>query len=164
MSVNTKAATPSLKNLWPKQHYADGGEWHAFFPPGTPVMALPGWEQPRLLLPATSRADRWHASGVYPAFRSTAKLYRGLMRLSALSGFGPVRLSLMSHGGPTLQEYLADALPGARVCAVMVGVAHQAQKLTAQLVAPDGNVIGYMKCGASSWGAATTSKRTPAAI
>jgi hypothetical protein len=149
MSVNAKAAAPCLKNLWPKQHYADGGEWHAFFPPGTPVMALPGWEQPRLLLPATSPADRWHASGVYPAFRPTARLFRGLMRLRALSGVGPVRVSLADRAGPTLQEYLADTLPNVAACAVLVGVAHQAQKLTVQLVNLDGSVAGYLKCAAS---------------
>jgi hypothetical protein len=149
VSVISKAATPSMRNLWPKQQRAQSGAWHAFFAPGTPVMALPGWEQPRLLVPATSPGDRWRASGVYPAFRSTAKLYRGLMRLKALSGVGTVRLSLAGRAGPTLQEYLADTLPDAVVRAVMVGVAHQAQKLTVQLVAADGSVVGYMKCAAS---------------
>jgi hypothetical protein len=148
VSVNGKVAAPSLRNLWPKQHYGDGGEWHAFFTPGTPVMALPGWEQPRLLLRATSPVDRWHGSGVYPAFRSTAKLYRGLMRLKALSRIGSIRLSLADRVGPTLREYLADTLPDVEVCAVLVGVAHRAQKLTAQLVNLDGSVAGYMKCAA----------------
>jgi hypothetical protein len=149
MRLNGKAATPSLRNLWPKQPCAEAGEWHAFFTPGTPVLALPGWKQPRLLVPATSARDRWNASGAYPAFRSTAKLYRGLMRLRALSGIGTVRVSLADRAGPTLQEYLADTMPDAEAHAVMVGVAHQAQKLTVQLGAHDGTVVGYMKCASS---------------
>jgi hypothetical protein len=148
MSVKDKEATPSLRNLWPKQQYVDGGEWHAFFPQGASVIALPGWDRPRLLVPASTLASRWSGSGVYPAVRVAAKAYRWLLRFKALGGVRAVRVPEGSRGGPTLQDFLADTLPGARVRAVMMGVAHQAQKLTVQLVSADGTVVGYLKCAA----------------
>lgn len=124
-------------------------QWSAFFPPGTPVIALPDWGRPRLLVPARTPADRWRGSGFYPAFRLTARSYRWLLRLKTAGGLATVRASREICDGPTLQEFLADVIPGATVRAVMLGMANRAQKLTAQLVAADGRVAGYLKCAAS---------------
>jgi hypothetical protein len=124
-------------------------QWSAFFPPGTPVIALPDWNRPRLLVPAATVAERWRGSGFYPACRLTARTYRWLLRLRASAGLATVRTSseICDHG--TLQDFLADVIPGATVRAVMLGMANRAQKLTAQCVAGDGRVTGYLKCAAS---------------
>lgn len=124
-------------------------QWCAFFPPGTPVIALPDWDRPRLLVPATGAADRWRGSGFYPAFRFTARTYRWMLRLITVAGLPAVRTSREVRDSPTLQEFLAHVVPGAMVRAVMLGTANRAQKLTAQLVDADGRVTGYLKCAAS---------------
>jgi hypothetical protein len=124
--------------------------WSAFFPPGTQVIALPDWDRPRLLVPAATAVERWRGSGFYPAFRLSARTYRWLLRLRAAGGLAVVRTSRAVHAGTTLQEFLADVIPGATVRAVMLGMANRAQKLTAQLVAADGRVTGYLKCAASN--------------
>jgi hypothetical protein len=124
-------------------------QWSAFFPPGTPVIALPHWNRPRLFVAAASPAERWRGSSFYPAFRLTARTYRWLLRLRAVAGVTTVRTAREVGGGLTLQAFLADAIPGATVRAVMLGMANRAQKLTAQLVASDGRVTGYLKCAAS---------------
>jgi hypothetical protein len=124
-------------------------QWSAFFPPGTPVIALPDWGRPRLLVAAATAAGRWRGSGFYPACRLTARAYRWLLRARASAGLAAVRTSREVRDGPILQEFLAEVLPGATVRAVMVGMANRAQKLTAQLVAADGRVTGYLKCAAS---------------
>jgi hypothetical protein len=123
--------------------------WSAFFPPGTPVIALPDWDRPRLLVAAATAADRWRGTGFYPAFRLTARTYRWLLRLRAAAGIAAPRTSREVHDGQTLQEFLADAIPGTKVRAVMLGMANRAQKLTAQLVDADGRVTGYLKCASS---------------
>jgi hypothetical protein len=131
---------------------AGNAPWSAFFPAGTPVIALPDWDRPRLLVPAATAGDRWRGSGFYPAFRLTARTYRWLLRLSAAAGTTAVRTSREVVEGPTLQEFLADVVPGATVRAVMFGMANRAQKLTAQLVTADGRVTGYLKCAFSELG------------
>jgi hypothetical protein len=113
------------------------------------VIALPDWNRPRLLVPAATAAERWRGSGFYPAFRLTARAYRWLLRLKALGGPGVVRTSRDFCDGATLQDFLADVIPGAKVVAVVVGMASRAQKLTAQLSGADGRVTGYLKCAAS---------------
>jgi hypothetical protein len=124
-------------------------QWSAFFPPGTRVIALPDWNRPRLLVPAATVAERWRGSGFYPACRLTARTYRWLLRARASAGLAAVRTApeICDHG--TLRDFLADVIPGATVRAVMVGMANRAQKLTAQCVAGDGRVTGYLKCAAS---------------
>jgi hypothetical protein len=124
-------------------------QWSAFFPPGTLVIALPDWSRPRLLVPAATVAERWRGSGFYPACRLTARTYRWLLRLRASAGLATARASSESCDHETLQEFLADVIPGATVRAVMLGMANRAQKLTAQCVAADGRVTAYLKCAAS---------------
>ena len=78
----------------------------AFFPPGTPVVALPSWERPRLLVAAWSVTTRWTGSALYPAYRWPAKGFRLLLRL---------RCAMASHTtrrtqGPWLMEtFLREA-------------------------------------------------------
>jgi hypothetical protein len=124
-------------------------QWSAFFPPGTLVIALPDWNRPRLLVPAATVAERWRGSGFYPACRLTARAYRWLLRLRASVGLATMRTSSEICDDRTLQDFLADVIPGATVRAVMLGMANRAQKLTAQCVDADGRVTGYLKCAAS---------------
>jgi hypothetical protein len=106
-------------------------------------MALPSWERPRLLLSAATIAERWRASAYYPAFRLAARCYRPLVRLRAAAGLGRTRPALGRSWA--LGEFVADVLPGAASCAVLVGSPGPAQKLTAQVRDAAGRVIGYVK-------------------
>jgi Phosphotransferase enzyme family len=117
--------------------------WSALFPPGAPVMALPSWRRPRLLLSARSPAERWTGSAFYPAFRLSARCYRPFVRLRAAAGFGERRVALGRSWA--LGEFVGDVLPGAASCAVLVGSPGPAQKLTAQVRDAAGRVIGYVK-------------------
>jgi hypothetical protein len=118
--------------------------WEVFFPPGSRVLALPGWQKPRLLLAADTLSERVSGSAFYPAFRATGRLYRWALRLSAVAGIGVDRSQ--ANGQSLLPEFLADVLPGAHVRAVQVGVPGKTCKLTAQLVNNVGRVVGYLKC------------------
>jgi hypothetical protein len=122
--------------------------WEVFFPPGMRVVALPSWKRPRLLLPATSLVERASASGFYPAFRVSGRLYHCLLRVKALLAVG-VRSSA-ADTTPFLAEFVEDVFPKARVRAVQIGMKGFAQKCTLQLAGESGEVIGYVKCAESA--------------
>lgn len=117
--------------------------WHLFFPPGTRVLALPNWQQPRLYLPAQGFFGRWEASSLYPASRLQARLYRLLLRTRAAMGLMEVRTARSSEW--ILGEYVRDKLPQATSVVVLVGQPGPIQKTTAQLRDVKGRVLGYAK-------------------
>ena len=41
-------------------------DWNIFYPPEEPVIALPNWERPRLLISGRSVRRRWFDSTFYP--------------------------------------------------------------------------------------------------
>ena len=118
-------------------------DWNQFFPPGTRVMALPNWENPRLYLPAGRSFRSWRESSFYPAYRARARLYRLLLRGKATAGVKKSRM-VRSNRWP-LGEFVQDVLSEPNSVAVLVGTAGPAQKFTAQLRYKEGRILGYIK-------------------
>jgi hypothetical protein len=132
----TAAPSPLLNN------------WQVFFPPGVRVVALPSWSRPRLLLPETSLGELAAASGFYPAFRIRGRLFHLLLRVKAVLAIGAAQTA--SDRPPFVSQFLANALPEARVRAVQVGMRGSARKCTLQLADRSGRVVGYIKCAEST--------------
>src|SRR5215204_668027 len=84
-------------------------DWSIFFPPGTQVLALPNWRHPRLFLTTQHILQRWAHSSLYPASRSTARLYRLLLRFKASAGMAEAR-TVRSSRWP-MGEIVQDAMP-----------------------------------------------------
>jgi hypothetical protein len=112
--------------------------WAQFFAPGTPVVALPDWEKPRLLLPAS--AERlWEKTAFYPAFRRTARLYRAYLRTRA--SLGLLRTRIADSPSSLLPPFLAEVVPAVKTVVMLAG----AQKAILQLWDAQGRVAGYLK-------------------
>lgn len=123
--------------------------WGVLFPPGTPVLALPSWRRPRLLVPARSRRQIWVGTRFYPAYRWTGRLFHTALRVRALARLGAAPPA--AGGGDVqrddgLADFLADVAPEAAAAAVQVGMPGGAQKLTARLVDARGRTVGFLKC------------------
>jgi hypothetical protein len=118
-------------------------DWDLFFPPGTRVLALPSWQNPRLYLSTRCFLQRWQESSFFPAFRSRARLRRLALRIGAAAGLGRVQ-QVRSTDWP-LGEFAQDALPRAASAVVLVGTPSRVQKITVQLRDEDGGVLGYLK-------------------
>jgi hypothetical protein len=118
------------------------------FPPGTSLLALPSWREPRLLLPKSGGpARRWRNSAFYPATRPMAKVYRLALRGRAAIGWGQAR---RAGGSPwTLREFVADCLPAADSIVLQIRAPKHApsqiQKYTIELRDRAGTIIGYLK-------------------
>ena len=122
-------------------------DWQTFFPAGTPVMALPNWQRPRVYVPADRAGRRWRGSGFLPAFKPGAAAYRLALRAKAAIGCTEVRVA--SGEGWALGDFVRGHVAGAAWAAVSVGTAAAARKTTARLFDQSGNVLGYVKCAAS---------------
>lgn len=119
-------------------------DWNICFPPGTKVIALPGWREPRIMLAkGGSAARRWRESALYPAFRPAAKIYRHLLRHKAGLGLGRARSVAVQRWA--LGEFLTDVLPEARSVVMLIGSPGPARKITAELRDAAGSVVGYLK-------------------
>jgi hypothetical protein len=92
--------------------------------------------------------QRWRYSGLYPAFRRTAKAYRWVMRARAALKLVDQLPAIFAPDG--LKNFLQDCI-AADVSSgvVLIGAPGPAQKLIVQLWG-DGRVLGYMKYGKSS--------------
>ena len=109
------------------------------------VYAVPNRANPQLLFPGHGIMQRWRYSSLYPAFRSTAKMYRWVMRARAA-------LKLVDHltaipAPDDLKAFVQDCFR-AEVSAgvVLMGAPGPAQKLIVQLWC-NGRVLGYVKYG-----------------
>jgi hypothetical protein len=114
-----------------------------FFPPGTHVLTLPNWQNPRLYFPAHRLLQRWRYSSFYPAFRVMARLYKLSLRIRVTLGFGEVRK--IQSGSWPLGEFVREVRPRTNSVVVLVGTPGPAQKITAQLRDKTGEVLGYLK-------------------
>lgn len=118
------------------------------FPPGTPLLALPSWRAPRLVMSKSGGPTRrWRDSGFFPATRWTAKVYRLALRGKAACGWGEAR---RLEGGPwALREFVGDCLPAANSVVVQIRTLNhapsQVQKYMIELHDPTGTIIGYVK-------------------
>jgi hypothetical protein len=117
--------------------------WDDFFPPGTRVLALPSWRRPRLYLPAHPFSRRWEGSKLYPASRWPARIYRLSLRASAATGMKKAHTA--GSGDWRLGDFAEDVLPELNSVVVLAGTPGPAQKVTAQLRAANGKVLGYLK-------------------
>lgn len=116
------------------------------FPPGTPLLALPSWRAPRVLLASSGGpVRRWSESAFYPATRSAAQLYRLALRLKAAAGCGEIRRAAGDRWA--LREFIEDPLPATASMALQTRPAGPAQKFTIELRDLSGAVIGYVKYG-----------------
>lgn len=112
------------------------------------VYVAPNRANPRLLFPGHGVMQRWHYSGLYPAFRSTAKAYRWVVRARAALKLVDQLPAIPAPDG------LIDFLQGCFDSEVFTGVVLMgtpgpAQKLIVQLWG-NGRVLGYMKYGITS--------------
>ena len=116
------------------------------FPPRTPLLALPNWRAPRVVLSGSgSPVKRWRSSAFYPATRSVAKLYRIVIRGKAALGWGEARQALGERW--TLHEFLQDCLPAIDSIVLQTRPPGPAQKFTVELRGRAGRIIGYVKYG-----------------
>lgn len=118
-------------------------DWNLFFPPGTRVLALPDWINPRIYLPALHPLRTWEHSAFYPASRLGARLYRLSIRLRAAAGLAEARTT-RSSGWP-LKEFVQVVLPSLASAVILVGTPSPSQQLTVQLRDEKGRVLGYLK-------------------
>jgi hypothetical protein len=119
------------------------------FPPGTPLLALPSWRSPRVLLSKSGGPiRRWRSSEFYPATRSMARLYRLSLRGKAAFGWGAARRAVCDHW--SLGEFIGDSLPATDSMVVQTRPPGPAQKFTIQLRDRGGAIIGYVKFGTSA--------------
>lgn len=85
---------------------------------------------------------RWKESAAYPAYRSSAKIYRMFLRMKVACGFG--RSWLTDSKDWVVGEFLQGILSDVQSIVVLVGTAGPSQKLIVQIW-DDHKVIAYLK-------------------
>lgn len=118
-------------------------DWTAFFPPNTPVTALPSWSEPRLLVPARSMAEAWQRSRLFPAFSWPARVRKSLLRLAAATGARARKRTPANEW--MLGSFLADVWPEAQSATVLLGSPSPTQKTTVEITGADGRPLGFVK-------------------
>jgi Phosphotransferase enzyme family len=114
------------------------------FPSGTPLLALPSWREPRLLLSKSSGPiRRWRDSAFYPATRWMARVYRLALRGKAVLGCGEARLAEADRW--ILPEFVGSCLPAVDSIVLQTRPPGPAQKFTIELRDRVGTIIGYVK-------------------
>jgi hypothetical protein len=122
-------------------------DWNHLFPPGEPVIALPSWRHPRLLLSARRFDRRWRDSGFYLAFRMRAKLYKQLLRLRAATKMTSVRHA--QGDGWALGDFLDGIVDSPQPPTVWIGTNGASQKWTIRVRDRDGEPAAFVKWGFS---------------
>lgn len=118
-------------------------DWTLFFPPGTRVLALPTWRNPRLYLTTGNLSRRWEQGSIFTACRRGARCYRLLIWFGAVARLVVTRMKHSS--GQPLGEFLGELLPQVASATVLVGTPGPAQSATVQLWDGRGRVIGYLR-------------------
>lgn len=116
-----------------------------FFPPGDSVVALPSSNKPRLFIPDETPVKRWIKSGLYPATRWQAKIYRSMLRVKSAIGLGKIKLREASDW--PLMEFVEDKITDLKTVVVLVGTPGLFQKITVQLWDSKDQIVGYLKYG-----------------
>jgi len=109
------------------------------------MVALPGAGRPRLFIPARRLRDRWRASSLYPASRPTARVYRLFLRLRAT--IWPGDASILPVESSPLSDFVATAVPGLEIAAIIVGTPGPGRKFTVALWDKAWNLVGFLKYG-----------------
>lgn len=108
---------------------------------------------PRYFVPANNWRVRGSGSGIYLAFRRSARAYRAALR--AWITVGGARLTHRTRwcrGDEwPLGETLLPDLPTLSTAAILVGIPGPAQKITVQLMDGRGKVLGFAKYAASPY-------------
>lgn len=112
------------------------------FPVGSRIVGLPDNENPRLLVMGDTVFKRWTESAFYPAYRTSAKAYRLLLRLKAALGIHSVRLAFSDTW--LVRDFVQDIFPQISSMVILVGTSSPTQKLIIQ-VWDEHRVIGYLK-------------------
>jgi hypothetical protein len=118
-------------------------DWTIFFEPDTPIIALPSWKSPRILLPTQNAVQRWKQSSLFPASRSRARIYRLFLRLKAATGLMQAR-TVHAASWP-IRDFSEDVLPEIVNAVVMMRQSDPAQRSTAQLWDEKDRVVGYLR-------------------
>jgi hypothetical protein len=113
---------------------------------GAPVIALPNWRAPRLLLSRSGGPlQRWREAAFFPASRPMAKAFRLVMRGKAFLGCGEVHRAVGDDR--ILREFVGDCLPATEALVIQTRPPGPDQKLTIELRDRAGTIIGYVKYG-----------------
>lgn len=120
-------------------------DWNNLFPPGEPVIALPNWRRPRLLISAHRYDQRWRDSGFYLALRTRTRFYKQFLRLRAAIRAMPVRRA--QGRGWILGEFLDGLVDSPQPPSIWIGTAGVAQKWTIRVHDASGKPAAYVKWG-----------------
>jgi hypothetical protein len=120
-------------------------DWNLLFPPDEPVIALPNWDRPKLLLSARTLIGRWRDSAFYPAHRPKARAWRMALRAYAAGGMASIRLATGKRW--VLGDFLKDIVDSPLPPAVQIGTKCAAHKWTMEIRQGNGKVAAYVKFG-----------------
>jgi len=114
-----------------------------FLPTGSPIYALPTWDNSHLFITAESKEELWKRSAFYPAFRLRAKLYKLTLRIRLLL-LGNPRINY--HTQNTIPSFLkAKGYSHYSPVAVLKGTRGPTQKWILQLENSFGDISAYLK-------------------
>src|ERR1700722_13240663 len=119
--------------------------WNQLFPPGEPVVALPDWQNPRILISGRSPSSRWTGCSFFPAHRTKARAYRMALRFQAFAGAGEIRNAVGESW--MLRDFLGDIVDSPRPPAIQIGTPAAAQKWTIRVADASGKIAAYVKWG-----------------
>lgn len=116
-----------------------------FFPGGTQLMALPSWNEPRLVFEAGSLRRQWHDSGFLDAYSRKGRARR--LFLQTLIPILPCRRLENECIKPAIDSFVEGlAIPYVRK-AVIVGRDDSRQKWTVILIGENSKPIAFLKYG-----------------
>jgi hypothetical protein len=122
-------------------------EWEIFFPPATPVCALPDWKSPQLYFPADTPARRLKSADFFQGWRLSGRVRRAVMKLKATVKPGEIRWC--RHVRWALEDFAKDVFPDIEWVVLMSNPRNFSDKVVARCFNGDGSIIGYVKYGES---------------
>jgi len=122
-------------------------DWNHLFPPGEPVIALPNWQHPRLLVAARQLAERWRDSDFYPAQSLRTEVYKQVVRLQAAARISQVRRAEGRNW--LLEEFLDGLIDSPLPPTVRIGPTCAARKWLIRVPDASGKPAAFIKWGIS---------------